>query len=237
MFSVVFLLFFVMGAVNAKKVPSIKPTKSPVAKPTKSKPVSKSSAAPTQPPINTVWSNNIADFNTFYPINGTMGEMQQQFVHCATGKNIYQMYGQKVQGELKSFGIICGGFGGRKWRVLGPNLVPSPLHLSWTAAYTVTQLVVYKYLDPVLNYYVVTSLEVYFNGDNTGAIVPPSKWTASPLCSAPSATCTVETTTAAAGKSLSYWYFKIINNSPTPDIPGNLLDLKVSATPYTAAPV
>ena len=89
MFSVVFLLFFVVGAVNAKQavpsskpvkatpvakpvakpvaVPSIKPVKTPVVKPTKPKP------APPAPAINTVWSNNVADFNTFYPINGTIG--------------------------------------------------------------------------------------------------------------------------------------------------------------------
>ena len=142
------------------------------------------------------------------------------------------MYGQKVLGELKSFGVICGG-NYVKWRVLGPNLTPSPLHLSWS----VTQLVLYKYLDPILNYYVVTSLEIYFNGDNTGLITPPSKWTPSPQCNAAGVNCLVETTTAAPGQSLSYWYFKIINNSPTPNTPGNLLEIKVSPVPYTAAPV
>ena len=97
MFSAVFLLFFVLGAVNAKQavpsskpvkatpvavpvakpvakpvtkpvaVPVAKPVKTPVVKPTKPKP------APPSPAINTVWSNNVADFNTFYPINGTIG--------------------------------------------------------------------------------------------------------------------------------------------------------------------
>ena len=162
--------------------------------------------------------------------------MQQQFVNCPGGKNFYQMYGQKVLGELKSFGVICGGNYG-KWRVLGPNLTPSPLHLSWSGVNTVTQLVVYKYLDPILNYYVVTSLEIYFNGDNTGLITPPSKWTPSPQCNAAGVNCLVETTTAAPGQSLSYWYFKIINNAPTINTPGNLLEIKVSSVPYTAAPV
>ena len=263
MFSVVFLLFFVMGAANAKQqVPStkpvkvkpvaapvgkpviskptkpvaapIKPVKSPTSKPTKRKPT-----PPTPPAPAVVWSNDIADFSTFYPATH-MDEVQEQFVNCKGGKDVVQMYGQRgtALGSLKSFGVVCGAFGGGKWRVLGPNNTPSLLHLSWPSANKVTQLVVYKYLDPVLNYYVVTSLEVYFNGDNTGTIVPASKWTPSPLCNAASDTCTVETTTAAPGESLSYWYFKIINNAAdTPNLPGNLLEMKVSATAYTEAPV
>ena len=87
MFSVIFMLFFIVGVANGAKVkqPSstpVKPTVKPVAKPVPvpvSKPTKVPVVKPTKPKpspaINTVWSNTVANFNTFYPINGTIGTL------------------------------------------------------------------------------------------------------------------------------------------------------------------
>ena len=147
------------------------------------------------------------------------------------------MFGNKVGGALASFAVMCDGFNGGKWRVLGPSTTPSKFHSSWIGGQQITSLTVYKWLNPALGYYVVSSvtvctLDTATNTNSCHGFAPI------PQCSAPSKICVVETTTAPSGQTLSNWYFKtILNSAANTETPGNLLELKASVTPFAKAPV
>ena len=140
------------------------------------------------------------------------------------------MFGNKVNGAFKSFGVSCDGNGG-KWLVLGPNTVPSKLHASWNDN-IVTSLTVYKWYDPKLKYFVVTNVNVCTqdSATNTNSC---HGFNSLPACTSASKTCQVEETVAAEGESLTNWYFEtILDSVETPETPGSLLQLKASVTPF-----
>ena len=161
------------------------------------------------------------------------GAIEDQYLTCKKDKNIYQMFGNKVGGTFKSFGVLCEGNGG-KWRTLGPNTVPSKYHSSWIGGQKVTSLTVYKWLDPQLGYYVVSNINVCTT--NNVDVTSCHGFGNLKECSSASKTCIVEKTVASAGQSLNNWYFRtIINSEATTEAPGNLLEVKASATPFASA--
>ena len=163
--------------------------------------------------------------------------MEQQFFSCKPGSNVYNIYGNKVNNGLKSFGVTCSGavgVGGR-WRVLGPASLPSTYHYSWAGKLPTASLTVYKWLDPALGYFVVSSMSLC---TSTNSTLSCRGFVPLPKCTTQSDTCIIETTTAPAGQFLNFWYFKtILNSVVTPETPGNLLEVKASWAPFTAAPV
>ena len=142
--------------------------------------------------------------------------MEQQFFSCKPGHGVYGVYGGKDKlGTIKSFGFNCDGFGGGKWKALGPAALPSTYHSSWIGGQPTTSVSVYKMYVPALGYYVVSGISLC-----TTSIAAATKGTETchgfalnPKCNAPSPTCQVEKTIADVGKGLHFWYFKTILTS------------------------
>ena len=142
------------------------------------------------------------------------------------------MFGNKVNGAFKSFGVSCDGNGG-KWLVLGPGSagVPNKLHSSWSDN-IVTSLTVYKWYDPKLKYFVVTNVNICSQNSATNTNSCHG-FNSLPACTKASKTCLVEETVAAEGESLTNWYFEtILDSVETPETPGSLLQLKASVSPF-----
>ena len=262
MFSKVILLFALVSSADAKtNQPVAKPTKKPVSPPFKK--TKSPTMAPTVLINRTTDSKDIKDFNTFLPLSDPDGKysiittvgvrlqsipqfinfihwiyagaIEDQYLTCKNNKNIYQIFGNKVGGTFKSFGVLCEGNGG-KWRTLGPNTVPSKFHSSWIGGQKVTSLTVYKWLDPKLGYYVVSNINVctLSNAD----VESCHGFGNLAQCSSASKICVIEKTVASEGQTLSHWFFRsIINSAETTETPGNLLEVKASASPFPSASV
>ena len=50
------------------------------------------------------------------------------------------MFGNKVGNAFASFAVMCDGYNGGKWRVLGPSTAPSKFHSTWIGGQQVTSL-------------------------------------------------------------------------------------------------
>lgn len=145
------------------------------------------------------------------------------------------MFANKVGGSIKSFGLKCDGFNGGQWNVLSNNAAPSTFHSSWIGGQLITSVTVYKWLDPTLGYFVVSSI----NTCTLNTVTQVSSchgFNAIPQCNAAGPSCKVSVYTAPDGQTLNNFYFKtIINAAASIATPGNILEFIASTQPITPA--